>query len=219
MELGVGTGRIALPFIEAGVRFTGFDISEKMVERLREKLGGDLRQAQLLLQDITQPLPLPDQSQDAVLAVHILHLVDAAAVLGNIRRVMKPGGALVWGFEESPPNDPHRMLRERFHAEAAALGYRRRDYHVQEGRQLLAEWGAYASQHIVATWTEEESLADHLARLQGRVLSSTWNMTDEMISQVAERTTAWALESFGDLDQVRVSERRFVIDWYVLGGT
>lgn len=31
--------RIAIPFIEAGVRYTGFDISEQMMARLTEKLG------------------------------------------------------------------------------------------------------------------------------------------------------------------------------------
>lgn len=218
VELGVGTGRIGLPFIEAGVRYTGFDISAKMTDVLKEKLGGDLRRSQIILHDIHQPLPLPEKSQDAVLAVHILHLVDAPAVLTHVRRVLKPGGALVWGYENSDPDNPHRMLRDRFHAETVALGYKVRDYHVQPARALLAAWGASATQHVVATWEERESLAAHLARLQGRLLSSTWNMDDEMLRQAVARTTAWAEETFGDLETPRISERRFVIDWYVLGG-
>src|SRR4051794_13621482 len=64
-ESGVGPGRIALPFIRRDVRYTGFDISEQMVARLREKLGGALHQAQICLADVTEQLPLPGQSQDA----------------------------------------------------------------------------------------------------------------------------------------------------------
>src|SRR2546423_15322701 len=41
LELGVGTGRIALPLAARGVRVHGIDLSEAMVARLRAKPGGD----------------------------------------------------------------------------------------------------------------------------------------------------------------------------------
>jgi SAM-dependent methyltransferase len=41
LELGIGTGRIALPLMERGVRVHGIDLSEAMVERLRAKPGGN----------------------------------------------------------------------------------------------------------------------------------------------------------------------------------
>jgi SAM-dependent methyltransferase len=40
LELGIGTGRIALPLVSRGVRVHGIDLSEAMVARLREKPGG-----------------------------------------------------------------------------------------------------------------------------------------------------------------------------------
>jgi SAM-dependent methyltransferase len=40
LELGIGTGRIALPLAERGLKIHGIDASEKMVARLREKPGG-----------------------------------------------------------------------------------------------------------------------------------------------------------------------------------
>ncbi|MGW0995191.1 class I SAM-dependent DNA methyltransferase [Streptomyces sp. NPDC002523] len=40
LELGVGTGRIALPLAERGVEVHGIDLSRAMVERLRAKPGG-----------------------------------------------------------------------------------------------------------------------------------------------------------------------------------
>lgn len=43
LELGIGTGRIALPLLERGVDVTGIDSSAAMVERLRAKpRGGDI---------------------------------------------------------------------------------------------------------------------------------------------------------------------------------
>ena len=41
LELGIGTGRIALPLQEAGIEVHGIDASERMLERLRAKPGGD----------------------------------------------------------------------------------------------------------------------------------------------------------------------------------
>src|SRR5688572_28897556 len=41
LELGIGTGRIALPLAARGVRVLGIDLSRAMVARLREKPGGD----------------------------------------------------------------------------------------------------------------------------------------------------------------------------------
>ena len=41
LELGVGTGRVALPLAARGLRVHGIDVSEAMVERLRAKPGGE----------------------------------------------------------------------------------------------------------------------------------------------------------------------------------
>jgi len=40
LELGVGTGRLALPLVAAGLEVHGIDASPAMVERLRAKAGG-----------------------------------------------------------------------------------------------------------------------------------------------------------------------------------
>ena len=41
LEFGIGTGRIALPLVQRGVRVRGIDLSEAMVARLRAKPGGE----------------------------------------------------------------------------------------------------------------------------------------------------------------------------------
>ena len=42
LELGIGTGRIALPLAQRGIPVHGIDLSEDMVAQLRAKPGGDL---------------------------------------------------------------------------------------------------------------------------------------------------------------------------------
>jgi len=41
LELGIGTGRIALPLSQRGVQVHGIDLSQPMVDRLRARPGGD----------------------------------------------------------------------------------------------------------------------------------------------------------------------------------
>ncbi len=41
LELGIGTGRIALPLARRGITVHGIDLSEAMIARLRAKPGGD----------------------------------------------------------------------------------------------------------------------------------------------------------------------------------
>src|SRR6516164_4335460 len=41
LEFAVGTGRVALPLRAAGVRVDGIELSPDMVDRMREKPGGD----------------------------------------------------------------------------------------------------------------------------------------------------------------------------------
>ena len=41
LELGIGTGRIALPLARRGIRVHGIDLSEEMIERLRGKPGAE----------------------------------------------------------------------------------------------------------------------------------------------------------------------------------
>jgi SAM-dependent methyltransferase len=40
LELGIGTGRVALPLLRRGVHVSGIDASEAMIARLRAKTGG-----------------------------------------------------------------------------------------------------------------------------------------------------------------------------------
>src|SRR5258708_15711399 len=40
LELGIGTGRVALPLAQRGIRIHGVDASPAMVEKLRGKPGG-----------------------------------------------------------------------------------------------------------------------------------------------------------------------------------
>ena len=81
-----------------GFEVTSTDLSEAAVELLRERLGGDIRQA-----DVAK-LPFADESFDAAILGEVLeHVEDDRGALAEVARVLRPGGALA----ASVPAHPH----------------------------------------------------------------------------------------------------------------
>ncbi|QRX91481.1 MULTISPECIES: class I SAM-dependent methyltransferase [Streptomyces] len=104
LDLGCGTGSLALLATEQGHRVTGVDRSPAMLARARTKLAG--RPATFVVGDAAQP-PVGERRFDAVLVRHVLWaLPDPSAALRHWAALLAPGGRLVlvegrWG--ESAP--------------------------------------------------------------------------------------------------------------------
>src|SRR5215510_12268774 len=47
LELGIGTGRLALPLASQGVNVSGIDVAPSMIERLKSKAGSDRSEVHL----------------------------------------------------------------------------------------------------------------------------------------------------------------------------
>jgi len=92
LDAGCGAGPISAALRERGAIVSGFDLSAKMVELARRRLGAD---TDLRVVDIAQPLPYPDAAFDDVVAALVLHyLEDWSGPLAELRRVLRPGGRL-----------------------------------------------------------------------------------------------------------------------------
>ncbi len=95
LEVGIGTG-LNLPLYPAHCWVTGIDLSEEMLEKAQEKvveLG--LSNVTLKAMDATV-MDFGDDEFDATVATYTISAVpDPVAVLGEMRRVVKPGGTLV----------------------------------------------------------------------------------------------------------------------------
>jgi SAM-dependent methyltransferase len=109
LEVGCGNGNIwreNLDRIPTGWRITLTDLSAGMVEEARAVLGD---RAEYVVADV-QELPFADESFDAVIANHMLfHVENRQGALGEIARVLRPGGL----FRATTIGGGHlRQLRE-----------------------------------------------------------------------------------------------------------
>ena len=97
VDLGCGTGSLAVLLAEAGHRVRGLDLSPAMVERARAKVAShDLAdRVHLAVGDAAEP-PGEPGSADVVLCRHVLWaLPDPSAALARWVRLLRPGGRLL----------------------------------------------------------------------------------------------------------------------------
>jgi ubiquinone/menaquinone biosynthesis C-methylase UbiE len=89
LEVGVGTGRIALPISLTGIDLVGVDLARNMLDRLVKNAGGT-SPFPLLQADATR-LPFADDSFEGAIASWVLHLIAPwRAVAAEMVRVVHP---------------------------------------------------------------------------------------------------------------------------------
>lgn len=96
LEIGLGQGAESEQLIRRGARWSGLDLTEESVNRVRARLTvrdlsyDDLRQGSAL------EIPWPDHSFDIVFSHGVLHHIpDIRTAQAEIHRVLRPGGTLV----------------------------------------------------------------------------------------------------------------------------
>jgi SAM-dependent methyltransferase len=216
LELGVGTGRIALPLHRRGRRIVGVDLSRPMLDRYRDKAAAlGLPPPAVLLADTTR-LPLRDGCVDAVLEVHVLHLVPAwRQALAEALRVLAPGGVVLVGRGGMDHGDgPMRRVRRRFDELAAEAGAGRQRVGVEDDAEKVAALvalGGVAEELEPVAWEAQETYAQALRVVEGRVFSSQWLLPDEVWREAVTRLRAEVERRVPDLEAPHASRFSFTL--------
>ncbi|WP_134764821.1 class I SAM-dependent methyltransferase [Nocardioides sp. 1609] len=95
VDVGCGTGTLALLLADAGHRVRGVDLAPRMVERARAKATAAGLDVPFAIGDAGDP-PYEPGSTDVVLCRHVLWaLPDPASALARWTALLRPGGRLV----------------------------------------------------------------------------------------------------------------------------
>jgi SAM-dependent methyltransferase len=165
LDIGCGTGRLAVALVERGSRVWGVDPSEEMLRQARAIAGRRVG----LRQGRAEELPFKDAWFERVVLRTVVHLVDRSRALPELARVLLPGGRAALAtfapehfdtywlndfFPEVLDIDRGRFPQaEDLEGELAAAGFARVHTHALRQRRTLAR-------------------AEALERIRGRYIST-----------------------------------------------
>ena len=159
VELGVGTGRIAVPVAEVGVPVIGVDSSEGMLSvcRRRAEAAGVSDLLDLRLGDLTNP-PVRERV-DLVTSPFraLLHLESDAARLRALRaarKLLRPGGRFVFDVFAPSPADIEETNGRWLEREPGI--WERAEWDVIERVLTLSVHGAEGEASMRLAWLEPE---------------------------------------------------------------
>ena len=211
LDVGVGTGVLALPLVERGLHVDGVDLSAPMLRRASQKAPPRTRIG-LTVADATR-LPFRDGAFEGAFMRHVLHLVPGwRQVLSEAVRVVRPGGRLVVSITDY--TGLYQEIQGRFLREAGglplAVGLRPDDPGSLRG--AMAGLGAHVRPLPLVRGTRTLTVERFLAGIEDGHYSWTWPATEERRRQAARRLRTALLHRFGNLR--RPVEPRFAVEWW-----
>jgi ubiquinone/menaquinone biosynthesis C-methylase UbiE len=200
LEIGVGTGRVALPLAAAGRRIVGVDLSAAMLATLRSKSPDALA---LVQADATR-LPFRDDVFGGAVVAHVLHLVsDWRAVVDELCRVVRPGGVLLV-TRSAPPAGVGAEIRRRTRAAAG--------WTLPPGRledlAALDEFVTSVGGHVTALpdlpTGDAYTAEDDLRYTATNTFSWTWGTDADVLAAAVGEVRDWVTQTYGDPASVAI---------------
>jgi SAM-dependent methyltransferase len=194
LELGIGTGRIALPLARRGVSVHGIDLSNAMVARLRAKPGGE--EIGVAIGDFGTTTADGTFSLAYLVFNTIMNLTTQAAQVAcfhNVAAHLEPGGAFV--IEVGVPGLRRLPPGETVHA-----------FHFSETRWGLDEYDV-ANQGLVS---HHVTLVDEKIERNSIPFRYVWPAELDLMAELAgmtlrERWSGWQHEPFTSESDKHVS--------------
>jgi SAM-dependent methyltransferase len=209
LEIGIGTGRIALPLAARVGSIVGVDLSAPMLAQLVAKRGE--RRVAVLRADASH-LPFRAACFDAVVGVHVFHLIPRwREVLAEIARVLRSDGLLLHAADDAASAalgmSPHRLAGDAGQRNVGVPRERLETFPEDEGFALAGP----ARRIPIARRLRPAALLDRLAK---RVWSATWKLSDDELARIVDASRAELVARFGDLDREIDVETGFWVRCY-----
>ncbi len=96
LDLGCGSGENIPALLARGANVIALDLSRELTELARQRLGMTIScAAPPILVASAYDVPLRDSSVDLILCASLLHHLNIPRAMGEMRRLLKPGGIVV----------------------------------------------------------------------------------------------------------------------------
>jgi len=216
LEIGVGTGLLALALAERGIPMIGADIARPMLDERVAKSGG--RAPFPLVEADATRLPFLDGSLGCAVFRHVLHLIPFwRGALAELIRALESGGRLViveGTFHEGAWWD----LVSRFLHEAGdipfGVGLDARE--IETAHEELISRGTRGGEVASIPDRSRETMREFLDQMDAGMHSWTWRTEEPERRRAVEAVRRWAIERYGSLDEPVSPDYRLVVRVYDL---
>lgn len=211
LEIGIGTGRIALPLAPFVRSISGVDISRPMLGRLCHKQNGE---AIHVAEADALDLPFPDATFDAVVAVHVFHLIPRwREVLKALARVLKPDAPLLHGGNE---RQAPQTLEAQWQQITGKMAHTQRAVPFEERHTFLQGQGWRESGPLHAhSFVTRRSPVEYVAQIRQRKWSHCWVMSDEELEHGVAALESYIAQNIPDPTRPIEVEASFLVQAYL----
>ncbi len=201
LEIGIGTGQLALGLRSAGVDVTGVDRSVPMLARVGEKAGGT-PPFPLVVGDATE-LPFRDGVFGAAYFRWILHLIRAwPDAMGEAVRVVGPGGVIAGaiGGMQGKKHETQRHFESLAGVSSIPIGLPWQAWDALDAQMVSLGCAV----RILPAFEDpaQQSLGEFIRAIEDDVYSWTWKLDADTRIVCARKTRTWAQVRFGDLEAI-----------------
>ena len=213
LDVGAGTGQVAVPLAHEGIRVIGLDLSPGMLHHLSARARHEEVDAPVLVGDATR-LPFADDRFDGVVMRHLLHLVhEWRQALDEVGRVLRPDGRFAVSISDY--TGLYHTLQERFLHEAGglpiAVGLRPDDPATLE--REMSSRGATMTAPLIVRGQRTLTIDAFLHNMERGVYTWTWAADHRSRRRAVAQVRRWARAELGDLR--RPVEPEFEIEWRI----
>lgn len=203
LDMAAGTGRVSIPFAEAGLRVTACDIADKMLAQIAGKTDQPIE----TVVASADALPFTDNSFSHIALARALYLIpNWTGALSDMARVLSAEGYFIHEWGSGEPGTTIVRLRERLRARLLDMGvekifhpgaHREADVVAELSRLGFSERGA-----VAVTQGVEMSLRGFIDKIANRECSYLWDVDPDIGAEAVAELAAWARAEFGPLDQI-----------------
>ena len=210
LDVGAGTGRVAVALASLGCRVVAMDPARPMLQELIRKspiaipclIGEGAR------------LPIASTSMDAVVIARLLYLTrDWKEVVREAVRALKRGGSLLHEWSNGADDEEWVLIREKirgmFEAAGVATPFHPGARSESDVHAWLLAQGMTAASEVALGPGAPMTVESFLKRIADGECSYTWDVPRDVASRCLPDLQAWAAERF-DLTREQPMPREIV---------
>jgi SAM-dependent methyltransferase len=206
LDIGAGTGRVAIPFASCCGQVVGIDVAHSMLANLQTKAAG--QPIPTIVADACR-MPFRERRFDAVVVARLLYLVPAwLEMLDEALRVLKPGGHVLHEWGNGGATEEWVQIRDRARAifeDAGVVDPFHPGVRTEaEVDRFLAERGLTLVAAPEFEADVQMTLREFLDRIGNGECSYTWKLPPDVQQACVPKLMEWATARF-DLTHIVAS--------------